>query len=246
MFILLIGYMVMLQAQAKAWPRSAKAAAYEDTRLLLQAAGLALGQTATVRLTLKKSGAVPPAADEAELLEMGRSWSGQLGMEPASSLTGLPGQAVYRQESEAEGCKQTLLLTALQEEASYVIVRIECEQLAAGDAERAVKLQQSVDTALAAVPWEAAWNVIVQGGLKERTESEAVAALERSLGKLAAREVERYRDTGTISRSYRSEALNGYVLSGGEKVHLQAALHVHTQDESWRLTLGTPVITTEY
>lgn len=238
--------MAALQVQAKSLHSPADEASYADTRLLLQAAAESLGPAAAVKLTLKKGGPSAPAANDAELLALGRSWSERLGMEPASSLSDQQGHAVYRQQAEAQGCTQTLLLTALNAESTYLIVRAECEGYPLQDTERAVSLQQLADAGLQTAGWNGAWNVVVQGELPERTEDGALAALERTLYKLAAGEVERYEDRGTISRSYRSDRLNGYVLSGTEKLHVQAALRCDSTDGDWRLTIGAPVVTTEY
>jgi len=238
--------MAALRVQAKSLLSPAEEATYADTRLLLQASAEALGPAASVQLTLKKSGPSAPAADDAELLELGRSWSERLGMEPAASLTDQQGHAVYRQQAETQGCVQTLLLTALSVDSTYLIVRTECEAFPVQDTERAVSLQQRVDAGGQTAGWGGAWNVIVQGGLQERTEDGALAALEKTLHRLDAGEVERYEDRGTISRSYRSGRLNGYVLSGTEKLHVQAALRCDSTDGDWRLTIGAPVVTTEY
>ncbi|MEK8132119.1 YwmB family TATA-box binding protein [Paenibacillus filicis] len=243
---LLLGWIAVWRVQAEPKGGPEDSASYRDTRLLLQASAEALGAEATVKLTLKKGGEAAPVSGETGLLVMGRVWSERLGMEPATALAEQQGHAVYRQERTADGCKQTLLLTELTENSSYVIVRAECEDFPVGAADRAADMQQRIDTALAGSFREGAWNVIVQGGLVERTESGAQSALDKSLRLLQAEELERYEDRGTISRSYGSDRLAGFVLSGSRKVHVQAALHSNSEDGSWRLTLGTPVITTEY
>jgi hypothetical protein len=57
---------------------------------------------------------------------------------------------------------------------------------------------------------------------------------------------EAYEDAGTYSVSYTSKALAQTVRSGRHNISLQAALHRDSESGSWRLTLGAPIITSEY
>lgn len=243
-----IGCLAVLRTQAAlpAAGTAGKAGAYVDTIKLLTTAKQVMDPAATVKLTMKKTGAYLPVSGEADLLADGQLWSERLGMTPAAALTEQQGHAVYRQEGAAGGCKQTLLLTSLNAGEFYAIVKTECETLPAAGAAEAVALQQRLDAAVEGLEWDASWNVMVQGGLADPSAQGAEAALRTVELELAAKAEERYEDRGTVSVSYASPELNEFVWSGDRKLHLQAALRCDSQSGDWRLTLGTPVITTEY
>lgn len=55
-----------------------------------------------------------------------------------------------------------------------------------------------------------------------------------------------YKDERSESRTFRAEHLHQSVTVGGERIHLQGAWHRSTEDNHYRVTLGTPLVTIEY
>ena len=116
-------------------------------------------------------------------------------------------------------------------------------------------LRWSGDDAAAAARWieettpaagdSAQWYVNVQGKLsadatiadvRPHVEAEADATL-----------VEAYEDGGTtFSYAYAAPAFATKVGEGDGAISLQAAAHLDTENDAWRVTLGTPVVMMEY
>jgi len=55
-----------------------------------------------------------------------------------------------------------------------------------------------------------------------------------------------YRDAGSVSRTFHVPYLSSATRVRDQLVNLQAAVHHSTMDGSYRVTLGTPLITVEY
>jgi hypothetical protein len=85
------------------------------------------------------------------------------------------------------------------------------------------------------------WNIIVQGNLANEAPVWGLVT-----NRLNAKEVERYSDVNTTSVSYFSPTLHNSIMSGDRQINLQVAVHRHTVTNEWRITIGTPIITTEY
>lgn len=98
--------------------------------------------------------------------------------------------------------------------------------------------------------WEALgfipnWRVNLQTELSAaRTPDDIWDLLNRSGAEVNA--IEEYRDGGTISRTYQVPFMHGLVNTAGHAVHLQAAVHQSSEDQSTRVTFGSPLITIEY
>ncbi|WP_281889581.1 YwmB family TATA-box binding protein [Paenibacillus sp. YYML68] len=261
--VLVISVWAAVQVQASARAEGA----HEDTKKLLAAAREAFGQDAAVRLTLKKTG--PIQVNDMEhvggLLLLGEKWGEQLGLTAAGEGGEQSGHPVYRQSGalteELRGCMQTLLLTELQPGELYGIVKLECESFPLERSDAVVALQARVDEAMAGLGWQASWNVMIQGeldgrelergqepehGQEHKQEHEAEAILGAVAAKLGGSELERYEDVGTVSVSYGSQELRGYASSGANKLSFQTAQHRDSRTGKSRLTIGAPLITTEY
>lgn len=116
------------------------------------------------------------------------------------------------------------------------------------DGARLAEWQRLAGERLKAEGLHGQWNAAVQG-LVPATAMPAGGpdALLRRIGRsVRGRELERYTDNGTISVTFSSKRLKGSVASGIYRVSLQAAVHKQSDNGEWRLTLGSPVITTEY
>lgn len=219
---------------------------YADGRLLLKEAAALVKASEPVKLVLKKSGPYRAFSGGEELLRDGNELSRRIGLPQADRLEEQEGERVYRQEAKTpEGCTQTLLLAEIEAGQSFAIVKYECT-LGLADAAAVMAHQQELDAKLAGLHFDGRWNVMVQGELARQDEVQPEALLDGVRQAFHAKEAERYTDSGTLSISYSSDILHESVMSGNRTIHLQAALHRDSVNKSWRLTLGTPVITTEY
>jgi hypothetical protein len=116
-------------------------------------------------------------------------------------------------------------------------------------------LRWSGDDAAAAASWieETApiagaatqWYVNVQGKLAaDATIADVRPHVEAASG---ATLVEAYEDGGTtFSYAYNAPAFATKVGEGDGAISLQAAAHLDTENDAWRITLGTPVVMMEY
>ncbi|MBP1153791.1 MULTISPECIES: YwmB family TATA-box binding protein [unclassified Paenibacillus] len=108
-----------------------------------------------------------------------------------------------------------------------------------------LELQEELEHTMAALGIPIHWNVMVQGEL-QGDHSEGNKFLEWLPDTLDAKEVERYADHGTVSVSYFSRDLQTRLLTGDRQMNIQAAVHEDSVTGKQRVTLGIPVITTEY
>jgi hypothetical protein len=248
-----LGTMAAVVCVAYAWTVQAQGmlanGALEDTRALAAQGAAYFQAEAPVRTVVKVSGPYREASGEQGLLAQGQELSKALGMPVSEQLHKQQGEAVYRQVREtAEGCTESLLLTGLEEGHSFLIVKKECTAPAGQLLTQVPAWQEAMERALSGPPaWTGVWNVMLQGelsGAYAQQESEQV--LRGIAAGLSAVEAERYEDRGTVSVSYTSKVLKQSVKSGAHDIHLQAGLHKDSKDGSRRLTIGTPVITTEY
>lgn len=111
----------------------------------------------------------------------------------------------------------------------------------------AVKWQKNVDRILLSYKSTPKWNIIVQGIEFKYNPKQDTRILMRNISNLMdARVIEQYKDSGTISTTFNSPKLRSFVYSGSNRVNLQVALHEITGTNDRRITIGTPLITTEY
>lgn len=228
--------------------------AYTDTRKLVSAAMAVMEPLAAGwKLTMKKTGTYALAYRNAEdIRQFGESISARLGWESSGLVSAEPDKIVYRNEREAtDGCRLSLLVTGLDKGEAFAILKRECTLRDKEALQQAAEWQQAIDRQLRGLSFEGTWNVMVQGPAGgPAAAGEAKQYAERTLSRAAAllqsEEAERYEDANTLSVSYASRTLHQSVSSAGTNVHLQAAMHWDTAAKHWRLTLGTPVITSEY
>jgi|GEM_PF-1795842 len=249
-------WMVQLpeRPSASAAGQAASRDAYSDTRKLVSAAmALMEPSDAGWKLTMKKAGAyAAPYRNAAEIRRFGEAVSARLGWESGGFVSAEPDKIVYRNERETTGgCRDSLLVAGLEHGEGYAILKRECTLRDKEAVQQAAGWQQEVDRQLRGLASAGTWNVMVQGQAGDPAASSqgkphAERTLSRAAKLLQAEEVERYEDANTLSVSYASRTLRQSVRSAGEDVHLQAAMHWDTAAAHWRLTLGTPVITSEY
>ncbi len=249
----MLGLLAAAILLASAWTVQAQgmltSGAYQDAEMLTEQAVQAYDKETPVRVVLKASGPYRSYTEKAKLLGYGQELGGLLGMPKEEyELREQQGETVYRQELEtADGCTKTLLLTWWEDAQTFVIVKKECTITAAELSKLPVWQQELEHELQTKAQWQPVWNVMVQGELSRQLQrAEAEDVLGRIAAPLAAVEAERYEDRGTVSVSYTSSKLKHSVKSGKKEIHLQVGLHTDSKDGSKRLTLGTPMITTEY
>lgn len=156
--------------------------------------------------------------------------------------------ATYRSSAELKDqLSISLFWSELGEGRSYVIVTVESKDLLkavdfkkiAVEAGR-LMLEQGIN---------ADWNVSLQGTAKKQDNAEqAVQRLEGDLLPVVpgTNGAEDYADTATFSRSYTVPVLDRFVMSGDQRIGMQAAIHQDDVSGKNRVTLGFPLITIEY
>lgn len=203
-----------------------------------------------VRVVVKHISPYKPHAGEAAFLETGRRLSERLGLPPAELRSG--GDHILYKASgpDSGGIRRTLLWVMFPDGSTELIVSAETPE--SGDtgtggeaASRMEEAQTKLSRVLEGMGVTPNWNVIVQGKLKAD-----YASPDKLNGwlqaELRAEAVESYDDGRSVSVSYASPLLEASVQSGGRMLNLQAAVHRSSETGESRLTLGTPVITTEY
>jgi hypothetical protein len=164
---------------------------------------------------------------------------------PAGTREGLP---VYESTVRgADGAALSLIAFGNEDRQMYVIV----SRRTTGEttADQAEAWQKRMDGALKAAGIVPDWNVTVQGGLgspaadREQAAGEFYRVIEKETD---ARQAETYRDNRTRSVTYYAPEIHTGVQSGSHRVNLQAAVHLPTDSNEWRATIGTPLITIEY
>jgi hypothetical protein len=181
-----------------------------------------------------------------ELLAQGQKVSEALGIPAAQSVEEKDGIPVYRTAGETAADASgtvSLLLTGSHDGASgYLIVKLET---VSETQNMPVQWQRQTAQRLEKLGVRGTWNVMVQGGAAgagdqpERFMKAAGAAFR-------AQKLETYSDEGTLSVSFATGMLKDHIRSGAHDVNLQAALHRDSITGQWRLTIGTPIITSEY
>jgi|GEM_PF-4985171 len=94
------------------------------------------------------------------------------------------------------------------------------------------------------------WNGTVQGEKERQAKGSAQVTVEQ-LEQVIAKEVkliqmEKYTDNGTYSASYSAPELGQGIVSGKHELHLQMAVHQISGTDQERVSIGLPLITTEY
>lgn len=146
----------------------------------------------------------------------------------------------------ADGAQLSLVVLGNHDQIMYVVVSR--ESTGEETIDRAEAWQKEMGETLRSVGIAADWNVVVQGVLqnsdsKKDAAEEFVRIVQKETG---AKEIEKYKDSNTLSVTYLAPQIQTSVTSGAHRVNLQAAVHRVTENNEWRATFGTPLITTEY
>jgi len=241
---LLWGIALLAALLLAGWSAAAKPTAADagrsDLAALLAAADGVLAPDAAV--TLRYAAPLPAAAGDDALAAAGDALAARLSL-PAGAVSRASGHAVYA----AGGGGLSLQLARLDDGSAFVIARLEArtaDGLPALEARR-----ERLEAALQAAGVQADCNVVLQGAAAGPSAGAAAQAdgLQALLAKrLGAAPLERYADGETVSITMSAPKLHASVISGGKRVSLQAAVHTVTESGLQRITIGTPVITTEY
>ncbi|MFC0211697.1 YwmB family TATA-box binding protein [Paenibacillus chartarius] len=234
-------------AAAPGNPAQGRADAAADTAALLAGAREAFAGAPAVTLRYCSVDLGPAAAAR----PAGEAAAQRLGLRAAAAA---PDGAAFRAEGEAAlgmedapagaGRVSLLLAGSADGDSSFLIVKLESPAGSPLAADALLEWQRSASRSLAELGFAGAWNAALQGRLAESGEPDA--ALAAIAGSFRAKPLESYRDGGTYSVAYGTKLLHRTVRSGSHDIALQAALHQNTTNGEWRLTLGTPLITSEY
>ncbi|MEB3102317.1 YwmB family TATA-box binding protein [Ferviditalea candida] len=186
--------------------------------------------------------------DSSEFLELGKRTSDLLGL-PSGTVqlqegTHLRYEAVLRSQ---DGITATLIILGMKEGGpTYLFVKVQGREVSSLDPLET--LRDRLTAGLRALDLHPQWNTTIQGVLKAKDGGEAaVRKLWNRLGqKLQASKVESYEDARTSSISYYTPQMKESVRTGSRPMNLQAAVHRVTETNNLRVTLGVPVIVTEY
>ncbi|WP_426450884.1 YwmB family TATA-box binding protein [Paenibacillus sp. S-38] len=201
-----------------------------------------------VRVVVKHISPYKPHAGEEAFLETGRRLSERLGL-PQAELRSGGDHVLYKASGpDSSGIRRTLLWVMFPDGSTELIVSAETPETGMASADvpsRMEEAQTKLTRVLEGMGVTPNWNVIVQGKLKAD-----YASADKLNGwlqaELRAEAVESYDDGRSASVSYASPLIEASVQSGGRMLNLQAAVHRSSETGESRLTLGTPVITTEY
>lgn len=242
--IALLAALLLAGWSAAAKPTAADAGRSDLAALLAAADGLLAPDAA---VTLRYAAPLPAAAGDDALAAAGDALAARLSL-PAGAVSRASGHAVYTAGGgSAAGGGLSLRLARLDDGSAFVIARLEArtaDGLPALEARR-----ESLEAALLSAGVQADGNVVLQGAAAGSSAGAAAQAdgLQALLAKrLGAAPLERYADGETVSITMSAPKLHASVISGGKRVNLQAAVHTVTESGRQRITIGTPVITTEY
>lgn len=170
---------------------------------------------------------------------------------PAAEQDMLQNHTVYSSSGSRDEFALHLNVTQLSSSEYYVVLRLEGEgwhAMASLSEQQALLGQSMLDEGIVAE-----WNAAVQGMRRQPDElessslKEALDVVEKEFPKkLDLTLVEQYEDQDTVSRTYYSSYLPISVDSGGQKVGLQAAVHIHSVTGKQEFSLGSPLLTVEY
>lgn len=169
----------------------------------------------------------------------------ELGMEEGggpSRVSTIQGRPEAERKVLLDGSEVTVRLVGLHDgRSTYVTVRWEGRL---DGSEQAAAWRTNLNEVLQGLGIQLAWRTEIQGITEERASAEQMVDQVSRLWQ--AEEIDRYQDIRSLSVSLTSSVLDEFIWNGNSPMHLQAALHQVTETEQWRLTLGTPVILSEY
>lgn len=167
------------------------------------------------------------------------------------------GHRVYSATGAVEGILSKLTVTPV-DDGYYVMLRMEGLSkgaLAFMKEQQTIYAESLFDEGVA-IQWNAALQGITDMDMKGNKEEVDAAAptLQDTLRLLekeansgtSLRLVEDYEDADTLSRTYEAPEMPIFVISGGRKVSLQAAVHRIASKDVQELSLGSPLLTVEY
>lgn len=196
-------------------------------------------------LTVKIQGGLISSFTEDQAKTAAQQLAYHIGL-PGGSTSLLHGNEVFQATGKLSGISVQLHWAITKEEHSYVRVMLTGE--AAGHTRAMISLKERIQEQMkqAGIPNE--WNASIQGySLQSTNVLEAMEGVEESAAQiLSLRMVEEYEDDYTSSRSYQAPSLGNFVESGNTPIHMQLAVHEDSVKKKNRITIGFPVITTEY
>ena len=210
--------------------------------------------TAGYTITLRWSGTVSGYDGPAELAKEGRQLAetvfAAIGVMPDEEIvterTELAGR-IYSSDATSSLIRMSVRVAGSEDQSSrFVIVRLDTDNRV--DRDTLLEWQMSMGRKLEESGIHVEWNIVVQGlleGGKQSGDLQQTLLLDAaSAFNAAARE--RYTDDRTLSVSFDAPSLRQSVQSGGRRISLQMALHRVSTTGEQRLTIGAPLITTEY
>lgn len=157
------------------------------------------------------------------------------------------GGRVYRSDATSSHVRISVRVAASEDQSSrFVIVRLDTDNHM--DRDTLLEWQICIGRTLEELGIPVEWNVVVQGVLEgvSQTGDLKQTLLLNAASAFDAVARERYTDDRTLSVSFDAPSLRQSVQSGGRRISLQMALHRVSTTGEQRLTIGAPLITTEY
>lgn len=213
-----------------------------DARLLLSLSDQVM--EGSHKVLIKQFSPYSIIMDEDDFIRTAAELSTAFALPVNRHITHVDDHLAYQTEATIRGVQFSLLyMGMMQDRSSSLVLSLETDN----DTGLAhiLELQDELERSMAALGIPIHWNVMVQGEL-QGDYSTAYELLDRLPDTLNAREVERYNDHGTVSVSYFSRDLQARLLTGDRQMNIQAAVHEDSVTGKQRVTLGIPVITTEY
>lgn len=176
--------------------------------------------------------------------------SSRLGMTNVN-LSDVQGHHVYSADREEGGIYSKLTVTPQETGQYYVILRLEASS--PEQVHKLTELHLIYGESLIDEGVIARWNGALQGTAGQGTlpspytESSLSDAIEKFTAKgLNMELVENYNDFGTVSRTYEVKEWPVFVQSGGHKVSFQLGVHHNSEEDTYDISLGSPLLTIEY
>lgn len=230
----------------------AKSAGTGDVEKVLAYADKTL--TAGYTITLRSHGTIGHYNGPAELATEGRQLAATVYAAIGALANGALvtektelGGRVYKSDATSSHVRMSVRVAASENKNScFVIIRLDTDNRM--DREALLEWQLSTERTLEELGIPVKWNVVVQGSLEHevQTDGQRQSLLLDATTAFHAMERERYIDDRTLSVSFDAPSLYQSVQSGGRRISLQVALHHISTTGIQRLTIGAPLITTEY
>ncbi|UJF32714.1 YwmB family TATA-box binding protein [Paenibacillus hexagrammi] len=230
------------------WVRHADAQGENDSQYLLESMKPYMSETD--HITFKYTGFYGSCGtSKDELVRVGSELSEEFGLPVNHELSESNGHPVYSAVTNALQSSSLTLIVAEPQNSSacYVVLRLDAsseEQLA-----EMLKWQEAADQHWDKLSVEGQWNVMVQGMVSQQQlsrDEDPSHFMNQMVHTFKGQVAESYTDQGTISVSLVSAGFHHFIKSGSNPIELQIALHRESDTGVWRLTAGTPVITSEY